>query len=408
MEKALNIKYFLINLNHFDNTQTTGSSDLSTEMKTYYSDYLVDIAEKKLVHSQFAQKHPIPKNGGKTIEFRRYTRLNKATTPLTEGVTPTGNSLKVTKIEATIEQYGDYIELSDILDLTAIDNNLVWATKLLGIQSGETLDTLTREVLHSGTVVQYGDGLSKLSRSELDETDKLSVKAVRMAVRTLKNNLAEKVDGQSYVAIVHPDSVYDLTGDQDWVNASQYAGSTQIFEGEIGKIHGVRFIETTEAKKFVAADLSEAARELTYASNAGSDITISETLTANDQTALVGRKILLSGYVYTVTSATASTITVGETIQGTPSGTIFPGEGGKDGIDVYSTIFLGADAYGETEVSGGGLETIVKQLGSAGTADPLNQRSTSGWKATHTSEILVDEYMVRVEHCTTFNDHKAN
>ena len=135
------------------NTNTTGSADLSVEMKTYYSDYLIDLAEPELIHDQFGQKHPIPKNGGKTIEFRQYEPLPEMTTPLVEGVTPDGQSLKVSNLTATVAQYGGYVTLSDVLILTAIDNNLVWATKLIASQAGRTLDTITREVINAGTNV---------------------------------------------------------------------------------------------------------------------------------------------------------------------------------------------------------------------------------------------------------------
>lgn len=134
-------------------TQTGEGQNLSPEMKVYYSDYLIDMAEPELIHDQFGQKHPIPKNGGKTIEFRRYSPLPKALTPLTEGITPDGQKLDVSTVTATVAQYGGFVELSDMLLLTAIDNNLVQATKLLGSQAGRTLDTITREVLNGGTNV---------------------------------------------------------------------------------------------------------------------------------------------------------------------------------------------------------------------------------------------------------------
>lgn len=314
-------------------TQTGENKDLSAEMKTFYSDYLIDMAEPELVHDQFGQKHPIPKNGGKNIEFRKYSPLPKALTPLTEGVTPDGQKLNVGTVTATVNQYGGFIELSDILLLTAIDNNLVQATKLLGSQAGRTLDTITREVLNGGTNVQYAEG-QVASRNALvggdataENNHYLTVDAVRRAVRFLKVMNAPKINGY-YAGIIHPDVSYDLMSDPKWVNVKSYSDPEGIYEGEIGRIEGVRFVETSEAKVFSGA--------------------------------------------------------------------------GASGRDVYSTLILGADAYGVTEVSGGGLQHIVKQLGSAGTADPLNQRATAGWKATKVAERLVEEYMVRIETTSTF------
>lgn len=108
---------------HFDiqrfaaaGTQTTGTSTLSAEMKTFYDKTLLDNAEPQLVHDQFGQERNIPAHGGKTIEFRKFSSLAKATTALTEGVTPDGKSLTVTSKTATVAQYGDYIVQSDMLE----------------------------------------------------------------------------------------------------------------------------------------------------------------------------------------------------------------------------------------------------------------------------------------------------
>ena len=138
-------------------TQTTNLAALSDEMKTYYEKRLIDNAEPNLVHDQFGDKYPIPEGSGKTIEFRRYSPLPKALTAITEGVTPDGQSLRVTVVEATVAQYGGYVEMTDLLLLSAVDNNLCMATKLLGAQAGRTLDTISREVLAGGTNVQYGE-----------------------------------------------------------------------------------------------------------------------------------------------------------------------------------------------------------------------------------------------------------
>lgn len=413
------LTYLNIDLASFNNTQLSTQSSLSDEMKIFYSDYLIDNATPLLVHDQFAQKHPIPKNGGKTIEFRKYAPLAKALTPLAEGVTPSGNNLSVSVITSTIKQYGDYIELSDVLMMTAIDNNLVQASKLLGNQAGETLDTVTREVINGGTNVQYATG-QVIARHLLVGGDAtaannhyLKVDSIRLGVRNLKNGKAKKING-SFVGLIHPDITYDLTGDNKWEDWHKYAQPSELYEGEIGKIHGCRFIESTECKVITAKDLSVANRNLTMASLSTKTFTVDEALTDGDATALVGRKVLIKGTQYTIASAAAgaagaATITVSETVIGSPTDgeIIYPGEAGAKGRAVYSTLIMGADAYGTTEVTGMGLEMIVKQLGSAGTSDALNQRATSGWKASKTAEILVDQYLLRIETASEF-DGAAN
>ena len=239
-------------------TNVTTDAGLSGEMKTYYCDTLIDNAEPELVHDRFAQKRNIPKGKGKEIEFRKYDPLPKALTPITEGVTPKGRKLSMTTLTAQVDQYGDFVEISDILDLTAIDNNLVQATKLLGSQAGRTLDTITREVLNGGTNVQYAEGQVD-SRANLcggSTTDSqnhyLTVDAVRRAVRYLKVMNAPKINGY-YAGIIHPDCSYDLMSDPKWVNVKTYSDPDGIYEGEIGRIEGVRFVETSEAKVFTHA-----------------------------------------------------------------------------------------------------------------------------------------------------------
>lgn len=303
--------------------QTTLSDGLSAEMKTFYDMTLIDEASANLVHAQFGQKRPIPKNGGKTIEFRKFAPLAKAITPLTEGVTPDGKSLSVSTITATVSQYGDYITQSDVLELTALDNTILEATKLLGRQAGVTLDTVVRNVMQSGTNVTYcpkigvdGAETAVTSRSGLDNTCQLTVKVLQQVVAKLRGQNAPTINGK-YVAIIHPYAAYDLMRDPEWIDAHKYTNVGNLYEGEIGEIAGIRFVQTTEAKIY---------------------------------------------------------------------------SGG-----VFGTLVFGDGSYGVTEITGGGLQTIVKQKGSAGTADPLDQRSSVGWKAIETAELLIPQYLVRVE-----------
>ncbi len=383
------------------NPNLTTSDGMSAEMKIFYSDYLIDLAEPELVHDQFGQKHPIPKNGGKVIEFRQYDPLPEQTTPLVEGVTPDGQSLTVKTITSEVKQYGGYVTLSDMLMMTAIDNNLVQATKLIASQAGRTLDTITREIINAGTVVQFSQGQVD-SRDELyytseDDNCNLTVDAIKRAVRFLETQDAPQINGY-YVGIIHPYSKYDLMKDPDWKTPHEYVDTENVYQNEIGELYGVRFVQSSRAKVFAGADLASDSR--TLAVN-GSSVSATTTVPFDGGTvaanALVGRMVNIGGTVTQVTANTTSQLTVADNVTAADNTVIYPGEGGKDGADVYSTLILGDDAYGVTEITGGGLQHIVKQLGSAGSGDPLNQRATVGWKATKTAEILVQQYMVRIE-----------
>ena len=332
MEMNMNLQYFAENVN------VTTDAGLSVENKTFYDRALLEEASPNLIHMQFGQKRPIPKNGGKRIQFRRYASLPKALKPLTEGVTPEARKLSATAVEAEVNQYGDFVCLSDVLDLTAIDNNVLEATKAVGRQAGLTLDTITRNVLQSGTNVFYcpkvganGVQTPVTDRSGLDKTCTLTVDVVKKVAAMLKAANAPKIDGD-YVCILHPYVAYDIMSDPRWEEMHKYTTPENMYQGEIGRIAGVRFVETSEAA------------------------------------------------VYKGTENSCPT-----------------------GLAVFGCLFLAQGAYGVTEVTGGGLQTIIKQLGSAGTADPLDQRSTVGWKALQTAEILMEPYMVRVECCSAFS-----
>jgi N4-gp56 family major capsid protein len=313
------------------NQNATSASGMSAEMKTFYEKRLIDQAEPALVHDQFGDPYPIPANGGKNIEFRKYDSLPKATTPLTEGVTPDGQTMNVSTVTAEVKQYGGWVPITDTLQLTAIDNNILQATKIIASQAGRTLDTIVRDVLAGGTNVIYapkiGEGGAETpvtSRATLDATCQLTSDLIARAATQLKAMNADPI-GTSFVGIIHPYVTYELRRDPDWIDVHKYAQPDEIYNGEIGTLHGVRFVETSEAK-------------------------------------------------------------------------IWKGTGCPAGLAVFSTLILGAHAYGSTEIEGGGLEHIVKQLGYGD--DPLNQRASVGWKAHKTAERLVEQYMVRIESCS--------
>ena len=393
--------------NDTNTVQTTGMTGLSAEMKTFYDMTLIDEAQANLVHDQFGHKRPIPANGGKIIEFRKFAPLAKATTPLTEGVTPDGKQLSVSTVSAAVSQYGDYITQSDMLELTALDNTILESAKLLGRQAGATLDTVVRNVMHSGTNVIYAEkvtssGVTEVkSRAALDSDCAITVELIQRAVAKLRAQNAPTINGK-YVGIIHPYVAYDLMRDPEWVDAHKYAQPENLYEGEIGELAGVRFVQTTEAKIYAGDDLASDSRTLTVNSSAGytgSVTSIKFDGGTVETDALAGRCILINGVRAKVTANTADTLTVESCDFGTvaDNAVIYPGEGGRDGLAVFGTLILGDGAYGVTEVTGGGLEIIVKQRGSSGAADPLDQRSSVGWKAIKTAEMLIENYLVRIE-----------
>ena len=389
------------------------TGDLSAEMKTFYDKTLITLAGTNLVHDQFGQKRPIPKNGGKNIEFRRFSKLPKALSPITEGVTPTGNKLKVAAITARVDQYGDYIEQTDMLELTAIDNTIVEATKELAAQAGSTLDTVVRNELTGGTNVMYGskDGTPATSRADITEAHKLTVKDVFKAAAELKAVNAPKING-SYVAIIHPYVAYDImqeAGDT-WVDIQKYKNPEKIYRGEIGELGGVRFVESTEAKIIAPAAISDGVGRLhvkTAVAESTTAIDVDEVLTAGTYSGSAAIPVYVNGEENTIVAVEAktgySTVTLGSAVTSAAVGDVICGIGaGKDGSAVFCTLFLAENAYGVTDIEGGGLEHIVKQRGYGN--DPLNQRSSVGWKATKTAKRLIEEYMIRFETGSAFSD----
>lgn len=228
---------------------TTASTAMSAAMKTYYNTELLENARPELVFSQLGWKQNLPARHGKTVEWRKFDTFEKALTPLTEAVIPTGKKLSMTATTVTVQQFGDYTTISDQLDTHAVDPVILGATEEMGAAAGATADTLVRNALLTGTNVMYAPNGSTAitSRASLTAACKLTPDVVHKAVTWLKKCKAPKFDGQWYVAVIHPSVAYDLTSSTEWIETHKYAGVTEIFRGEIGQLRGCRFIESTEA-----------------------------------------------------------------------------------------------------------------------------------------------------------------
>lgn len=303
------------------NTNMTTSTGLTPGMQTYYNRELLRTFEPNLVHLQFGENYRMPMNSGITMNMRKMIPVAAKTTALEEGNPGDGKMLAEVAVTTTIKQFGDHAKCSDWLDMVHLDENITRRVQRLANAGARSVDALVREELATCTNVIYAGG--KTARAQLTAADKLTSLELRKAVRTLKKNLAEKFNGY-YVAIVGPDTVYDLQEDDAWVKVSEYQDKENIYTGEVGRLFGIRFVESTEAKIFEGA--------------------------------------------------------------------------GASGADVASVIVLGRYAYGLTSLKGAKPRVIVKTAGSAGTADPLDQISTVGWKLDgFAAKLLQPEFAVRIE-----------
>lgn len=303
------------------NKNTNTMETMPAENAIFYNRNLMKRLLATLVWARWAQKKNAPKKSGSTVSFRRFESLKPSGIPLQEGVTPDGHKMSVTEIKAIVEQYGDYIELTDVVDMLGIDPALTEASDILGEMAGMLLDDKCRDCLCSGTNVVYAN--AKKERALVSITDVLNGETVKKAVKVLKKANVKRINGY-YIGIVDPDCAGDLMDDPLWRDVSKYNGGEQIMKGELGKIHGVKFFETSNAKVFEGA--------------------------------------------------------------------------GADGADVHSTIILGQDAYGITDIEGSSKpKMIVKPIGSGGTEDPLDQRGSAGYKTLFTTIRLQELAIVRIE-----------
>lgn len=395
------------------NTQTTINTAATTGLnKTYIDRDLLAYARTQFIHAKYGQKRKIPPHNGKTVEFRRWNKFDPslAIGGLTEGVTPSGQELGQTRIEATVKQYGAYVTISDLLDKTAIDDAMDDSVELLGEQIGTVIEWVTRDAMNAGTTVQYADGVA--NRLAITPAKKLTVAEVRKAVRTLKKNKVRwftdvdgKRRGKHLLCICSPDATFDLWTDSDWKEVSKYSNAEAIYDGEIGKMYGVVFIESTEAKIFTPCIVNA----VNAATSSSADFVLKNEPSAAGVAYLVsGAKLYINGTEYTVSSYDASTktVTLSSSVSLTKDHVVCSADAGaidattKVGADVHSALVFGRDSYGTIDIgSSGAIRSYVKGFGSAGTEDPLNQRATVGAKVpAYTAKVVDDTWIVRIEH----------
>ena len=269
IQKILNLQYFneagpVVNTtlgyrDAYNGTLTQFDSTYSLESlnKTYFDTTLLDNARDKLFYTQLGKHQPLPAKHGMIVEFRRFKTLGKVH-QLTEGVIPAGRKMSQVAITCSLSQWGDYVAISDLQDVHAIDDVKTAALEELGAAAGLTNDTLVRNELLNGTQIIFADAYTGDTYASTPTTKAelltaigngkicyMTVKLLKKGCTMMKKSCKQlKYSGNYYVAVIHPDVSEDFTNDKLWIDASEYAGSEQIFAGEIGRMHGVRFIES--------------------------------------------------------------------------------------------------------------------------------------------------------------------
>ena len=396
----------------------SGANTLSAEMKDFYDTELLENARVEQVYAQFAKRQPLPANHKGRVEWRKWNSFAPAG-QLTEGVIPTGQKFGVSSITGDIAQYGTYTAITDRLELRAYDDVILGATEEMGASAAETQEKLIRDALLTGTNVLYCDKITRATGAVAaavsmqgglieDSTyhSHLTPAMINRAVTILKKNRVPRINGR-YYAVIHPSVAEDLRNEEGWIEAHKYASPEELFNGEIGELHGVRFIENVFAPVLKGANLAGSTRTLAINHAAG----YSGAITTVDfdggtvaGSALVGRTIMINGVQAVITANTASALTFASTNFGAISdnAVIYPGEGAGEGVAAYATFFFGKDAFGIIDPEGGALEMIIHDKGEIG--GPLNQFSTIGYKfETNGATILYPERLLRVMSTSSYS-----
>ena len=320
----------------------TTYSDISPRVEGRAVADLLMRALPLLTIEKFAQTRVVPGNETKTQKFRRYNPLPLADTPLVEGVTPVGNTPSVMDVEAVLEQYGDFVTLTDVIMDTHEDPVFTEMRQVIAEQAAQTVEKVRYGYLKAGTNVFYANGSA---RNAVNTTLNLTLqrKVIRGFRRqnampftsVLKSGVLQETEAveASYVGLVHPDLEFVVRGLAGFKHVKDY-GTGTIFEGEIGAVESVRYVMSTVFESF---------------SDAGGAV---------------------GGNISTVGTAS----------------------------DVYPVIYLTANAFATLSLRGqNAMSLLVKNPGSGGSTDPLNQRGTIGWKTMMTAVILQQLWMARAE-----------
>lgn len=230
----------------------TGVNQLTAEAAEFYQRTMLERLMPELFFMKYGEKKNIPKNNGAVTSFRRLNSLDVSTTALTEGVTPDGVNLDITKISATVSQYGNWTKISEFINLVGLDPLLTETAELMGENAGESMDVIVRDIIAAGTNVLYAN--SKADRVSIAATDKITAVDILKARRALKRNKVKPITlpggGKGYLAFIHTDVATDLMQTTEWKDQNTYVDNKNRQDGVLGKMYGIYFLEADNAPKF--------------------------------------------------------------------------------------------------------------------------------------------------------------
>ena len=409
-------------------TTAYGTTDLTPGMKTYYETMMLDNARDNLVYTQLGDNEPLPAHKGKVVEWRKWNTLPDAD-ELTEGVIPEGKKFGQTAQNVTVASQGLYVAISDDLDTFHVDPVALGATEEVGASLGRSLEKMVRAALQLNGNVLYADALntsaggnhayvsSPATRTALSAAAAtlcaLSPDMIAQAVTLLQKTNAPYYDGAEYLGVLHPSVWYDLRRNPEWIDVHKYEASREIFNGEVGELHGVRFLKSTMAPVIKGTPMSAGAHTLTVKTAiaaSATEIEVKEVLTATDINALKSKKVRIGATEYTLHAdggtagvAGAAKIKLASAITSLAANlTIYFSDNAIDGAAVYQTYIFGKDAFKVIKPDGRSIEMIIHDRKS-GVGGPLNQFGTIGGRFTSAAKVVYPERMVCIESTSKYS-----
>ena len=400
-----------------------------TLLESYLQRKALKNVEPSLGYLTDAQMIAQPMNNGKHVKFFRYTELPAITKPLYEGVTPDAQKLTETAFTVMTKQYGGYMTFTDEIDLWHIDKKTQAMSERLNRQAALSIDTIGRDAICAGLNVMFPGTVTK--RADLTASNILTYAVIKKVVRNLKKKGAQPFSDGYFHAKIDHETYYDLTNDEHWENIAKYYDDKRLEKNLLGAIFNVKFYEVDNGKVFSTETyLYGSKTALTAANLSGAEfdatnniMTINDTMTEDEAREITGK------LVYVNRSTTYNTLMCIEQVW--PSGTanqtkikfrwkadatetanwsysnslkITP-TGGGNSIDVHASIIYGKDAFGMVTLGSAkrpNIKIILKNVGSSGSNDPLNQRGSVAWKVPFFAvAVIQDDFICRVEHGVT-------